>query len=105
MLHRRLYQCTRRYSEKTKTGRTWKKLDIKSSNSSCINKDKQREPFKPNKSNSNEQRKCHKCGGIGPLANNCLKTAKINEMVGTEDHNGKQKESESEKYTEESETS
>ncbi|MBW0538846.1 hypothetical protein O181_078561 [Austropuccinia psidii MF-1] len=58
---------------RTKIGRTWKKLDIKIS-------DKPREPFKPNKPNSNEQRKCHKYGGIGHLANNCLKKAKINEI-------------------------
>ncbi|MBW0537270.1 hypothetical protein O181_076985 [Austropuccinia psidii MF-1] len=81
-----------------KIGRTWKKSDIKSSN-------KPREPFKPNTSNSNEKRKFHKCGGIGHLANNCLKQAKINEVVETEDYNDKQEESDSEKDTEESETS
>ncbi|MBW0547484.1 hypothetical protein O181_087199 [Austropuccinia psidii MF-1] len=59
----------------------------------------------PNTSNNNEQRKCHKCGGIGHLANNCLKKAKINEIVETEDHNNKEEESDSEKDTEESETS
>ncbi|MBW0528181.1 hypothetical protein O181_067896 [Austropuccinia psidii MF-1] len=62
----------------TKIGRTWKKLDIKSSNKPFIKKDKTREHFKLNTSNSNEQRKCHKCGGIGHLANNCLKKAKTN---------------------------
>ncbi|MBW0556321.1 hypothetical protein O181_096036 [Austropuccinia psidii MF-1] len=74
---------------RTKIGRTWKKLDIKSPNKPFINKDKPRETLKPNTSNSNEQRKCHKCGGIGHLANNCLKKAKINEIVETEDHNDK----------------
>ncbi|MBW0516511.1 hypothetical protein O181_056226 [Austropuccinia psidii MF-1] len=75
---------------RTKIGRTWKKLDIKKSNKQFMKKDKPRESFKPNTSNSNEQRKCHKCGGIGHLANNCLKKAKINEIVETEDHNGKE---------------
>ncbi|MBW0524056.1 hypothetical protein O181_063771 [Austropuccinia psidii MF-1] len=91
--------------KRTKIGRTWKKLDFKSSNKPFIRKDKPREPFKPNKSNSNEQRKCHKCGGIGHLANNCLKKAKINEIVETEDHNDKEEEYDSEKDNEESETS
>ncbi|MBW0546698.1 hypothetical protein O181_086413 [Austropuccinia psidii MF-1] len=36
-----------------KTGRPWKKLDIKSSNKPFIKKDKPRETFNPNKSNSN----------------------------------------------------
>ncbi|MBW0580825.1 hypothetical protein O181_120540 [Austropuccinia psidii MF-1] len=67
-----------------KIGRTWKKLDIKSSNKPFIKKDKPREIFKPNTSNINEQRKCHKCG---------------------EDHNDKEEEPDSEKDTEESETS
>ncbi|MBW0529036.1 hypothetical protein O181_068751 [Austropuccinia psidii MF-1] len=66
---------------------------------------KPRETFKPNTSNSNEQRKCHKCGGIGHLANNCLKKEKINEIVETEDHNDKEEASDSEKDNEESETS
>ncbi|MBW0554321.1 hypothetical protein O181_094036 [Austropuccinia psidii MF-1] len=69
---------------KTKIGRTWKKLDIKSPNKPFIKKDKPRETFKPNTSNSNEQIKCHKCG---------------------EDHNYKEEESYSEKDTEESGTS
>ncbi|MBW0503825.1 hypothetical protein O181_043540 [Austropuccinia psidii MF-1] len=68
-------------------------------------KHKPRETFKPNTTNSNEQQKCHKCGGIGHLANNCLKKAKINEIVVTEDHNDKEEESDSEKDTAESETS
>ncbi|MBW0586405.1 hypothetical protein O181_126120, partial [Austropuccinia psidii MF-1] len=89
---------------KTKIGRTWKKLDIKSSNKPFIKKDKLREHFKPNESNINEQRKCHKCGVIGYLANNCLKKAKINEIVETEDHNEKEEEPDSEKNTEESKT-
>ncbi|MBW0560891.1 hypothetical protein O181_100606 [Austropuccinia psidii MF-1] len=75
---------------RTKIGRTCKKLDIKITNEPFIKKDKPRETFKPNTSNSNEQRKCHKCGGIGHLANKCLKKAKINEIVETEDHNDKE---------------
>ncbi|MBW0560956.1 hypothetical protein O181_100671, partial [Austropuccinia psidii MF-1] len=107
-----------------KIGRTWKKLDTKSPNKPFIKRDKLKEAFKPNISNNNEQRKCHKCGafkpnisnnneqrkchkcgGIGHLANNCLKKAKINEIVETENHNDKEEESESEKETEESESS
>ncbi|MBW0558835.1 hypothetical protein O181_098550 [Austropuccinia psidii MF-1] len=88
-----------------KMGKTWKKLDIKSPNKPFIKKDKPREILKPNTSNSNEERKCHKCGGIGHLANNCLKKGKINEIVETEDHNDKEEESYSEKDTEESENS
>ncbi|MBW0539737.1 hypothetical protein O181_079452 [Austropuccinia psidii MF-1] len=75
---------------RTKIGRTWKKLDIKGPNKPFIKKDKSKEAFKPNTSNNNEQGKCHKCGGIGHLANNCLKIAKINEIVETEDHNEKE---------------
>ncbi|MBW0516200.1 hypothetical protein O181_055915 [Austropuccinia psidii MF-1] len=89
----------------TKIGRTWKKLDIKSPNKPFIKKYEPREVFKLNKSNNNEQRKCHKCGGIGHLANNCLEKEKSNEIVETEDHNDKEEESDSEKETEESETS
>ncbi|MBW0582473.1 hypothetical protein O181_122188 [Austropuccinia psidii MF-1] len=85
--------------------RTWKKLDIKSPNKPFINKDKLKQAFKPNTSNNNEQRKGHKCGGIGHLANNCLKKAKINEIVETENHNDKEEASDSKKETEESETS
>ncbi|MBW0504899.1 hypothetical protein O181_044614 [Austropuccinia psidii MF-1] len=72
---------------RTKIGRTWKKLDIKSPNKPFIKKAKPRETFKPNTLNSNEKRMCYKCGVIGHLANNCLKKAKINEIVETEDHN------------------
>ncbi|MBW0588133.1 hypothetical protein O181_127848 [Austropuccinia psidii MF-1] len=90
---------------RTKIGRTWKKVDIKSPNKKFINKDNKREPFEPNIPNSNEKRKCHKCGGIGHLANNFLKKAKISEIVETEDHNDKEEESYSETDTEESETS
>ncbi|MBW0500689.1 hypothetical protein O181_040404 [Austropuccinia psidii MF-1] len=90
---------------RTKIGRTWKRLDTKSPNKPFIKKDKPKEAFKPNTSNINEQRKCHKCGGIGHLANNCLKKEKINEIVETEDHNDKEEESDFEKDTEESETS
>ncbi|MBW0580897.1 hypothetical protein O181_120612 [Austropuccinia psidii MF-1] len=86
---------------RTKIGRTWKKLDIKSPNKPSIRKDKSKEAFKPNKSNNNEQRKCHNCGGIGHLANNCLKKPKINEIVETQNHKDKDEESESEKETEE----
>ncbi|MBW0520638.1 hypothetical protein O181_060353 [Austropuccinia psidii MF-1] len=86
---------------RTKIGRTWKKLYIKGPNKPFIKKDKPREAFKPNTSNNNEQRKCHKCGGIGHLAKNCLKKAKVNEIVETEDHNDKEEESDSEKDTEE----
>ncbi|MBW0530666.1 hypothetical protein O181_070381 [Austropuccinia psidii MF-1] len=85
--------------------RTWKKLDTKSLNKPFIKKDKSREDLKPNTSNINEQRQCHKCGGIGHLDNNCLKKAKINEIAETEDHNDKEEESDSEKDTEESENS
>ncbi|MBW0491965.1 hypothetical protein O181_031680 [Austropuccinia psidii MF-1] len=74
----------------TNIGRTWKKLDIKNLNEPFIKKDKLREPFKPNKPNSNDQIKFYKCGGIGHLANNCLKKAKINEIVETEDNNDKE---------------
>ncbi|MBW0500718.1 hypothetical protein O181_040433 [Austropuccinia psidii MF-1] len=63
---------------RTKIGRTWKKLDIKAPNKPFIKKDKPRETFNTNTPNSNEQRKCHKCGVIRHLANNCLKKAKIN---------------------------
>ncbi|MBW0553033.1 hypothetical protein O181_092748 [Austropuccinia psidii MF-1] len=90
---------------RTKIGRAWKKLDIKSPNKPFIKKYKPRETLKPNTFNNNEQRKCHKCGGIGHLANNCLKKAKINEIVETEDHNEKEEESDSEKDTKESEAS
>ncbi|MBW0512973.1 hypothetical protein O181_052688 [Austropuccinia psidii MF-1] len=90
---------------RTKIGRTWKKADIKSPNKPFIKKDKPREPFKPNITNSNEQRKCHKCGGIRHLANNCLKKAKISEIVEIHDHNDKEEESDYEKETEESEAS
>ncbi|MBW0549759.1 hypothetical protein O181_089474 [Austropuccinia psidii MF-1] len=72
---------------------------------SFIKKDKSKEAFKYNTSNNNEQRKFHKCGGIQHLANNCLKKAKIIEIVETENHNDKEEESDSEKETEESETS
>ncbi|MBW0518108.1 hypothetical protein O181_057823 [Austropuccinia psidii MF-1] len=89
---------------RTKIGSNWKKLVIKSTNKPFIKKYKPRETLKPNTSNNNEQRKCHKCGGIGHLANNCLQKAKINEILETEDHNDKE-EFDSEKDTEKSETS
>ncbi|MBW0536792.1 hypothetical protein O181_076507 [Austropuccinia psidii MF-1] len=90
---------------RTKAGRTWKKLDIKSPNKPFIKKDKPREPFKPNISNSNEQGKCHKCGVIRHLSNNFLRKANINEIVETESHNDKEEEFDFEKDTEESENS
>ncbi|MBW0556117.1 hypothetical protein O181_095832 [Austropuccinia psidii MF-1] len=74
---------------RTKIGRTRKKLDIKSTNKPFIKKDKSKEAFKPNTSNNNEQRKFHKCGGVGHLANHSLKKEKINEIVETEHHNEK----------------
>ncbi|MBW0477223.1 hypothetical protein O181_016938 [Austropuccinia psidii MF-1] len=70
---------------RAKIGRTWKKLDIKSPNKPFIKKDKPKEPFKPKTPNNNEKRTSHKRGGIGHLANNLLKKAKINEIVETED--------------------
>ncbi|MBW0479689.1 hypothetical protein O181_019404 [Austropuccinia psidii MF-1] len=76
-------------------GITWKKLDIKSPNKPFIKKDKPRENFRPNITNTHEKRKCNKCGGIGHLANNCLKMEKGNEIVETEDHNDKEEESDS----------
>ncbi|MBW0584990.1 hypothetical protein O181_124705 [Austropuccinia psidii MF-1] len=69
---------------RTKIDRTWKRFDTKSPNKPFIKKDKPKEAFKLNKSKSNEQRKCDKCG---------------------EDHNDKEEESDSEMDTEESETS
>ncbi|MBW0474207.1 hypothetical protein O181_013922 [Austropuccinia psidii MF-1] len=47
----------------TKIDRTWKKIDMKIQNEPFINKDKEKKPFKRN--NTNDQRKCDKCGGIG----------------------------------------
>ncbi|MBW0515682.1 hypothetical protein O181_055397 [Austropuccinia psidii MF-1] len=89
---------------RTKIGRAWRKVDIKSPNELFIKKDKQRETFKP-KTPNNEQRKCHKCRSIGHLANNCLKKANINEIEETDDHNDKEEESDSEKDIEDSEAS
>ncbi|MBW0542550.1 hypothetical protein O181_082265 [Austropuccinia psidii MF-1] len=82
---------------RTKIGRKWKKLDIKSPNKPFIKKYKPKEPFKPNTPSTNDQSKFHKCGGIAYLANNFLKKARINEIVETEDHNDKEDESDSEK--------
>ncbi|MBW0526756.1 hypothetical protein O181_066471 [Austropuccinia psidii MF-1] len=75
---------------RTKISRNWKNSDIKSPNQPFIKKDKPRKTFKPNTSNSNEQRKCHKCRFIEHLTNNFLKKEKINEIVETEDHNYKE---------------
>ncbi|MBW0493793.1 hypothetical protein O181_033508 [Austropuccinia psidii MF-1] len=77
---------------RSKIGRNWKKVGIKSPNKTFRKKDKPREPFKPN-TPSNEQRNCHKCGGIGHLANNCLKKANINKIAVTDDNNNKEEES------------
>ncbi|MBW0574574.1 hypothetical protein O181_114289 [Austropuccinia psidii MF-1] len=85
---------------RTKIGKKWKKLDRKSPNKPFIKKDKPESPFKPNKSNTNKQRKQYKCGGIGHLTNICLKNAKINEIVETENHSDKEEEAESERDTE-----
>ncbi|MBW0472018.1 hypothetical protein O181_011733 [Austropuccinia psidii MF-1] len=76
---------------RTKIGRTWKKLDIRSSNKPFIKKDKPKEPLNSNTPKTNEQRKFHECGGIEHLANNCIKKVKINEIVETEDHNEKRR--------------
>ncbi|MBW0562783.1 hypothetical protein O181_102498 [Austropuccinia psidii MF-1] len=81
------------------------KLVIKSPKEPLVKKDKSKGDFKPNTSNTNEQRKCHKCGGIGHVANNSLKKEKTNEIVEPEDHNDKEEESDCGKDTEESETS
>ncbi|MBW0526085.1 hypothetical protein O181_065800 [Austropuccinia psidii MF-1] len=105
MVHMKILKKCGGELEHALRNRTWKKLDIKSPNKPFIKKDKQRETFKPNTLNSNEQRKFHKCGGIGHSANNCPNKAKINEIVETEDHNGREVESDLEKDTEESQTS
>ncbi|MBW0491561.1 hypothetical protein O181_031276 [Austropuccinia psidii MF-1] len=52
---------------RTNIGQTWKKLDSKSPNKPIINKDKPREPLKPNIPRTNEQRKWNKFGGIRHL--------------------------------------
>ncbi|MBW0477570.1 hypothetical protein O181_017285 [Austropuccinia psidii MF-1] len=91
--------------KRTQIGRKWKKLDMKSSNKPFIKKYKTREPFKPNTPRTNEQRKCHKCGGIGQLANNCLKKEKINEIVESDYHNDKEQESDSKRHMGESDRS
>ncbi|MBW0550330.1 hypothetical protein O181_090045 [Austropuccinia psidii MF-1] len=64
---------------RTKIGIKWKKLEIKSPKKPFINEETQKEPLQSNK--PNEKRECHKCGGIGHLANNCLEKEKINEIV------------------------
>ncbi|MBW0514279.1 hypothetical protein O181_053994 [Austropuccinia psidii MF-1] len=90
---------------RTKIGRALRKVDIKSPKKPFIKKYKPREAFKPNTPNSNEQRKCNKCGGIGHLANNSLKKVKINEIVEIYNNNDKDEESDSENNTEELGTS
>ncbi|MBW0476489.1 hypothetical protein O181_016204 [Austropuccinia psidii MF-1] len=89
----------------TKCGGEFEHTLRSSSNKPFIKKDKPRESLKPNTSSNNDQRKCHKCGGAGHLANTCLEKEKINEITETEDHNDKLQEADSEKDTEESETS
>ncbi|MBW0522636.1 hypothetical protein O181_062351 [Austropuccinia psidii MF-1] len=73
---------------RTKIGRTGKMLEIKSPKKQFLKKGKPKEPFKDN--NTNEKIKCHKCGGIGNLANNFLKKDKINEIVEIEYYNDKE---------------
>ncbi|MBW0508598.1 hypothetical protein O181_048313 [Austropuccinia psidii MF-1] len=80
--------CTEKYINaledivtRTKIGRTWKTLDIESSNKPFIKKDRTREPFKPNIPHTKEQREFHKCGGIGHLANNSSKRQKLMEFA------------------------
>ncbi|MBW0478091.1 hypothetical protein O181_017806 [Austropuccinia psidii MF-1] len=70
---------------RTKIGKTWRKLDMKITNKPFIKNDKPKKKIKFNK--TNEQINCHKCGCIENSANNCLKKAKNNEIVGKEDHN------------------
>ncbi|MBW0564774.1 hypothetical protein O181_104489 [Austropuccinia psidii MF-1] len=72
---------------RAKIARTWRKLD---------GPDKPTKPVKPNTPSTNEQQKYHKCGGIGHLANNCLKKAKNNEIVEKEHQNDKEYEYHSE---------
>ncbi|MBW0511540.1 hypothetical protein O181_051255 [Austropuccinia psidii MF-1] len=84
---------------RTNIGRTWKTFEKNIPNKPFIKKDTSKEPFNPTTSNNNEQQKCHKCGGIGHLGNNCLKKAKINEIGETESHNDKEEQSDSEKET------
>ncbi|MBW0501807.1 hypothetical protein O181_041522 [Austropuccinia psidii MF-1] len=72
-------------------------------NKQFIKRDRKKEPAKPK--STNEQRKFHKFGGIGKLANTFLQEAKINEVVETEDHNDKEEEPHSEKENEETKTS
>ncbi|MBW0527995.1 hypothetical protein O181_067710 [Austropuccinia psidii MF-1] len=88
---------------RAKIGRKWKQLDIKIPNKLFIKKGKPKEPFQPK--NNNEQTKCHKCGCVDHLANDCLKKENRNEILETEANNNKEEESNSEKDTEESESS
>ncbi|MBW0499051.1 hypothetical protein O181_038766 [Austropuccinia psidii MF-1] len=91
-LHIIVHQCTRGDSEQNQYGSKWTKSDNESPNKPFIKKDKPKDPFKPNIPKINEKRKCHKCGGIGHLANNFLKKAKINEIVEKEEHNDEEDE-------------
>ncbi|MBW0488924.1 hypothetical protein O181_028639 [Austropuccinia psidii MF-1] len=82
-------------------GRKLKRLDVQSPNKPFLKKYKLRELFKPNKYNTHEETKCHRCGDFGDLDNDCLKKAKIKQIVETEDHNDKEGESFSEKENKE----
>ncbi|MBW0553927.1 hypothetical protein O181_093642 [Austropuccinia psidii MF-1] len=83
MLHTEYINALEEVVTRTKIGMKWKNLDIKRPK-------KKKEPSKTN--NTNEQRKCHKYGGIGLLANNCLKKEKekVSEIVQRTDHNEKE---------------
>ncbi|MBW0537370.1 hypothetical protein O181_077085 [Austropuccinia psidii MF-1] len=80
---------------RTNIGRTWKKVGIKLPNKPFMNKYKPKYPFKSN--STREKIKCHKCGGIGSLANDCPKKGKINEIMKTEDQNDKEEASDFER--------
>ncbi|MBW0468563.1 hypothetical protein O181_008278 [Austropuccinia psidii MF-1] len=98
-----LYALYPEMSQKMVHMKIIKKCGGELENSLRSRKDRPRGPFKPNTLRTNEQRKSHKCGCIGQLANNFLIKAKINEIVETEDHNDKEDESDSEKETKDSE--
>ncbi|MBW0463781.1 hypothetical protein O181_003496 [Austropuccinia psidii MF-1] len=102
MFNRRIDQCTRGNFNNDQNRKNMEKLDIKSSSKQFVKEEKLKEPLKPN--NTNEQRKFHKFGIIGCLANNFIKKAKINEIVETEYHNDKEEESDSEETEEESDS-
>ncbi|MBW0531127.1 hypothetical protein O181_070842 [Austropuccinia psidii MF-1] len=103
MTPRRIHQLSRGNYNKNQSCHNMEKIDIKIPSKPFIKKENPKEPFETN--NTNEQRKCYKCGSIGHLANNFLEKANINEIVETEHHNDKEEESDPEKDTKESETS